>query len=53
VEKEEAMTNHGNRPGWRLAIALLGLAALLQACASSTIPAQPQNPSVNATAARR
>ena len=41
-----------DRHGRKLALALLALAMLLQACASSTIPAQPQNPSVNAAAAR-
>ncbi len=45
------MTITTDRPAWRLAVVLFALAALLQACASSTIPAQPQNPSVNAAAA--
>jgi hypothetical protein len=40
------------RLGRTLTIALFVLAALAQGCASSTIPAQPQNPSVNAAAAR-
>ena len=46
------MTITTDRPAWKLAIALFALATLLQGCASSTIPAQPQNPSVNAAAAR-
>lgn len=50
--KEVSMTITTDRPAWKRAVALFALAALLQACASSTISAQPQNPSVNAAAAR-
>lgn len=49
--EEESMTTT-TRLGRTLTIALFVLAALAQGCASSTIPAQPQNPSVNAAAAR-
>jgi hypothetical protein len=51
--EEVSMTTTTTRLGRTLTIALFVLAALAQSCASGgAIPAQPQNPSVNAAATR-
>lgn len=48
------MTKKENRPVWTRVIGFVALALMLKGCATgSAIPAQPQNPSVNAAATAR
>ncbi len=47
------MTKRENRSVWTRVIALVALASALQACSAATVPAQPQNPAVNAAATAR